>query len=166
MFNPDLHRLRRIRDRLYHRYRKSEETTKSKASTSHAAYKAVRNIDVAKLRKAEHQFYHPLNTNLSLNQLKSSPLSWWKLAKTALVQSYTTGIPAIKSNAGKLIVDVKEKAELLNSYFGNQCTLKISDCLTTSASQPPVLTPLTTFRNWMYWNSVNYIDSSHVEWTR
>ena len=139
-FNPDLHRLRRIRDRLYHHYRKSEETTKSKSSTIHAAYKAVRNHYVAKLRKAEHQFYHQLDTNLSLNQLKSSPRSWWKLAKTALGQSYATGIPVIKSNAGKLVVDIKEKAELINSYFADQCTLNISDCLTTSTSQPPVLT--------------------------
>ena len=139
-FNLDLHRLRQIRDRLYHRYRKSEETTKSKSSTIHAAYKAVRNYYVAKLSKAEQQFYHQLDTNLSLNQLKSSPRRWWKLAKTALGQSYTTGIPAIKSNAGKLVVDIKEKAELLNSYFASQCTLNISDCLTTSTSQPPVLT--------------------------
>ena len=101
---------------------------------------AIRNLYVAKLRKAEHQFYHQLNTNLSLNQLKSRACSWWKLVKTTLGQSYTTDIPAIKSYAGKLIVDIKEKAELLNSYFANQCTLNISDCLTTNTNQPPVLT--------------------------
>ena len=64
-FNPDLHRLRRIRDGLYHRYERSEETTRNKVSANQAAYKAVRNLYVAKLRKAERQFYHQLNNMLS-----------------------------------------------------------------------------------------------------
>ena len=118
-FNSYLCRLRRLRDRLFHR-------TKSLGSRSHlcAAYRKMRNLYVAELRHAERRYYLKQGAHVYLSSkcLWRDSHRWWKAAKAACGLTSIEAIPPLVSSEKAHLSAVK-KAECLNLLFAKQMQL-------------------------------------------
>ena len=115
-YSPYLHRLARVRDRLFRRSRGS-------AASAHtiATYKKVRNLYVHELRVAERHYFRNLASQLSFDSLKNRPHFWWSRLKDICGWQSTSSTPSL-SEGTRLVSEPKAKAELLNSFFSKQCS--------------------------------------------
>ena len=125
-YSPYLHRLARVRDRLFRRSRGS-------AASAHtiATYKKVRNLYVHELRVAERHYFRNLASQLSFDSLKNRPHFWWSRLKDICGWQSTSSTPSL-SEGTRLVSEPKAKAELLNSFFSKQCS-------NPSVSQVPLM---------------------------
>lgn len=112
-YTPHLHRLKRIRDRLFSRFRKASDEAQVIAGD---AYRAVRNIYVAELRRAERHYYSKMSYRLSSNTFHQNTRQWWKLAKSVSGSTSTSAIPPLEVD-GCFVTNSTAKAECLNSFF-------------------------------------------------
>lgn len=118
-YSPYLHRLRRIRDRLFSRLHKASGKD---YGSSAAAYKSVRNYYVAELRHAEKLYYRSLNNQMSSSSFTDNSRTWWKLARSVCGLNPTTSIPPIEAE-GRFLNNAGAKAECFNEFFARQCTI-------------------------------------------
>ena len=115
-YNPYLHRLARVRDRLF-RYSRGQPVN----SRIMVAYRAVRNLYVHELRAAERCFYRSLVGQLSYESLTSRPHYWWKRLKS--ISGWKSACPGPPlSDGSRVVLDSEAKAELLNDSFAKQCS--------------------------------------------
>ncbi len=127
-YSSYLCRLRRLRDRLYHRSKRM-----SPQHTLSAAYRKMRNLYVAELRQAERMYYQHVSESLKLSNVRSNPHQWWKVAKQALGQRKGESMPPLCDN-GHLHLQAHDKADCLNEAFAKQCSANPS-----SATSSPSL---------------------------
>ena len=128
-YTAQLHRLKRIRDRLLSCYCKSSGAARV---TAGGAYKAVRNVYVAELRRAERHFFRKINHRLSTNSFHQNDRQWWALARS--VGGFTTenSIPPLEVD-GNFVLSSMAKAESLSKFFA-----ELSFLNETPDSVPPV----------------------------
>lgn len=115
-YSPYLHKLAKLRDRLFKRCKGLSPT-----SPLYIAYKNVRNWYVSELRKAEHRFYRSLFYKHSNCPSSSSSHRWWSSLKSAVHWSTRESIPSL-SMGGSLFLSPREKAEVFNTVFSKQCS--------------------------------------------
>lgn len=120
-YSSYLLRLRRQRDRLFHRSKTLDKTHRLSI-----AFRKVRNLYVAELRSAERAYYRKQSLYLSSNSLLRDSHRWWRAAKSACGIQTTATIPPLVFN-GKTCLTSKEKAECLNLSFAEQCSAPPSD---------------------------------------
>ena len=109
----EFRRLLRKRNRLWKRFKRTGY------DAHYQAYKKVRNKVVSLNRKNIKCFVN--NIDLHLSEC-SDPKVWWSNIKTLLGSKAYKGIPPI-SYEGRIINNDKEKADIFNKYFSQQCKL-------------------------------------------
>ena len=124
-YSPLLSRIRRQRDRLFHR---SKYLPKDHHLS--AAYRKVRNWYLSELRHAEAVYYLQLTARLDLSS-SSMDSRWWRSAKCAAGLEVRDSIPPLSVN-GKLHLSAADKAECLNASFAAQCSAP------SACSSPPL----------------------------
>lgn len=119
-YSPLLHKVARIRDRLF---RKSRGCPLN--SPEVARYRRVRNWYVCELRRAERSFYQSLSASFCRTSKSSSSHSWWCKLKAAVKWSSKEHIPPLSLD-GALCLSAREKAEAINKVFSEQCSYNAS----------------------------------------
>ena len=127
-YSAFLHRLSRVRDRLFQRWKRQPNNSSRRES-----YCRVRNWYVSELRLAEQQFYRSISD--SLRASRSSSHRWWKKIKSVCGFSSLDQIPPLSSGT-TIHVSPLEKAEVLNTAFARQCSAP-------TKTDSPLITPIT-----------------------
>ena len=131
-YTSDLSRLRRQRDRLFHKSKSLDKEHKLSI-----AYRKVRNLYVAELRFAERRFFARQCSKLSSKDAVRDTHRWWKTAKSVCGIKAFRSIPTLVEN-GTPTSSPLEKSELLNAFFAEQCTTLLAS---PSRSSPPIIAP-------------------------
>ena len=127
-YSAFLHRLSRVRDRLFQRRKRQPNNSSRRES-----YCRVRNWYVSELRLAEQEFYRSISD--SLRASRSSSHRWWKKIKSVCGFSSLDQIPPLSSGTA-IHVSPLEKAEVLNTAFARQCSAP-------TKTNSPLITPIT-----------------------
>ena len=138
-YSSHLHRLRRQRDRLFHRCKG--------LPFEHGLsvlYRKVRNWYLSELRHAERLYYRRMSSQLSRRGLRENPHRWWSTAKAACGLQSQSKIPPLRDN-GVVHLTANDKASFLNVAFAMQCSAppatsqpNLNDCSTSDFSFAPV----------------------------
>ena len=115
-FNQYLLRLRRQRDRLFHRSKHLEKDHRLSL-----AYRKIRNLYVAELRAAEKKYYIRQCSRLSSKRTLKDHHRWWGTAKSLCGIRTSRSLPTLVNN-GSPVSSPLDKAECLNNFFAAQCT--------------------------------------------
>ena len=114
-FTADLRRLRKRKDRLYHRFRRD------RTAAAHSAFRLVRNLYRSRVRAARDRHLDMTGRNLKSN-CKVGSYVWWKRAKRMCnISSKARSIPDLKTDKESAQTP-QEKVELLANHFAAQCT--------------------------------------------
>ena len=114
-FNTKIKSLLQEKNKIYKNFRKDRNNTQLLRKLEHLQNRLNNSID-----SSEHNYY--LRMANELNSIQKSSKAYWPLLKSFLNNKKIPIIPTILHN-NALVTDFKKKAELLNSYFANQCTL-------------------------------------------
>ena len=131
-YTAELHKLKRLRDRLYHQCLRNPLSTAIKAT-----YRLVRNFYRKKLRAARDQSRYFLAAGISKNCHQGGYI-WWKRAKRFCnINSQKKTIPDLTLDS-VTTTTASEKAELLAQHFARQCSQptqpgNVTDAATASA---------------------------------
>ena len=181
-----LHKLTRQKNRLF------RAALRSGASDSSAwsAYKKHKNLCNEQFRRAKNAYLSTLHTNLA-NESNGSHRWWTKAKSLAKISTPRREVPDLKDpTTGELVTTDFAKANILGSYFSEQCTNPMPEHNCVGAPFPlpqhhpsftfPEISELSVFRqlqrlspfrvNWRYvhhesttkGNSPRYLDFSGV----
>jgi hypothetical protein len=77
-------------------------------------YRLQRNYTTSLIRSSKERYF--ANLNVELQNTNIGPKKWWGLVKSLYGNKIQSGIPTLIEN-DRLIIDVREKAEIFNEYF-------------------------------------------------
>ena len=113
-----------IRKSIRKRDRLLKLNSRYKTVSTWERYKQQRNLTTSLIRSRKMEYYKNLNLKLQDPNLGSK--KWWGLVKSIYGGKIQVTVPTLREGCN-MITDAKEKAQLLNEYFGTQCTLDNAD---------------------------------------
>ena len=117
--NTKIKSLLQEKSKIYKTFRKDRNNTQLLRKLEHLQNRLNKSIDSSK-----HNYYLRIANKLS--SIQKSSKAYWSLLKSFLNNKKIPIIPPILHN-NAFVTDFKKKAELLNFYFANQCTLTNSN---------------------------------------
>ena len=106
-----------VRKAIRKRNRLLKVHTKRNSLSSWEKYWSQRNFTTALVRSSKSQYY--ANFNNKLQDPDTSSKEWWGIVKSLYGQNVHTTVPTLVEGP-LLIHDAKDKAELLNEFFGSE----------------------------------------------
>ena len=118
-WNSALHQLYRTKQRLF------KQAKRTRSTDAWTLYKVHRNKFTAACRKAKRSYF--THWHAKLEQEADGSTRWWRIAKDlSRLNTSKNGIPELEINGVAVSCD-RGKADVLASFFAEQCTKVIDD---------------------------------------